>query len=110
MAEGRDQSVPPVSAFEDDEDKYAFPELRRYVEQFSRSPENIGPVANTYDEYVEMMSAKQRQTHAEQIVRQLSAMLMMEECSIMDPEEGKPPVIHMKYGGRSYVMMLDNAT
>lgn len=99
-----------MSAFEDDEDKFGHPRLRRYVEQFTRSPENIGPVANTYDEYVEMMSAKQRQAHAEHIVRQLAAMLMMEECTIMDPEEGKPPVIHMKYGGRQYVMQLDNAT
>lgn len=95
-----------MSAFEDDEDKYAFPEIRRRI----REMRGMHPTLGVYDEYVEMMSAMQRMEHAGQIVRQLSAMLMMEECTIMDPEEGKPPVIHMKYGGRMYVMQLDNAT
>lgn len=99
-----------MSAFEDDEDKFGQPMLRRYVEQFTRHRDGIRTPLASYDEVVEFMSNYQRLDHAKQIVRQISAMLMMEECTIMDPEEGKPPVIHMKYGGRSYVMMLDNAT
>lgn len=103
-----------MSAFEDDEDKHAFPLLRKAIEdverQRAKTIEGHRPKVGIYDEYVEMMSNMQRDEHAAQIVRQLRAMLMMDECSIVDPEPGKPPVIHMKYGGRQYVMMLDNAT
>lgn len=98
-----------MSAFDDDEDKYGCPVLRRYVERYTQSRDGVRAPLASYDEAVEMMSNYQRADHAKQIVRQLQAMLMMQECTIIDPEPGKPPVIHMTYGGRSYVMMLDNA-
>lgn len=103
-----------MSAFEDDEDKHAFPLLRKAIEDVERQRgktiEGHRPVGSIYDEIVDFESSVQKYGHAYEIAAALTKLVGKDDVKVLDPNINENPTIHIVMNGRAYVLGMDDAT